>query len=201
MVEKTAGLLCVPGRGPDKQDCLLTRLQSTHPQALVVHRLDQATSGLVIFALNRQTQAALSLAFEQRRVDKRYLAWVGGRMGEPQASGEISLPLSADWPQRPRQRVDPIGGKAASTRWRVEGHAASGVGAGDRCLLTLWPLTGRTHQLRVHLSSVGHPIVGDTLYHGLPAERLMLHAAALDLAHPATGLALRVQSAAPFDLL
>ncbi len=198
IAEKPPGLLCVPGRGADKQDCLLTRLKRTHPNALVVHRLDQATSGLVIFALARPAQAALSSAFERREVDKLYLAWVAGLLGQPKAAGEIALPLSADWPRRPRQQVDHATGKPALTRWQVLLHAPSCAGVPDHSLLELRPLTGRTHQLRVHLAAIGHPIVGDLLYEGPTAPRLMLHAAELRFPHPATGQQVQALSPAPF---
>lgn len=199
VAEKPPGLLCVPGRGPDKQDCLLSRVQRSHPKALVVHRLDQATSGLVIFALNRPAQAALSSAFEQRAVGKRYLAWVGGLLAQPNEVGEIALPLSADWPQRPRQRVDLASGKPALTRWQVLQHASGSAAAPARSLLELRPTTGRTHQLRVHLAAIGHPIIGDLLYEGPTASRLMLHATQLRFPHPVTGQELRVLSPAPFS--
>lgn len=173
-IDKPAGLLSVPGRGEDKQDCAWHRLQAIHPEALVVHRLDQATSGLLLFARSPAAQRALSRMFETRQIGKRYLAEVWGEV--PQAEGEIDLPLAADWPNRPRQQVDPTHGRPSQTRWRRL-HTASG-----RSRLQLEPLTGRAHQLRVHCLAIGHPIVGDALYDpARPAARLMLHATQLQL--------------------
>ncbi|MFT3777625.1 MAG: RluA family pseudouridine synthase [Ottowia sp.] len=193
---KPAGLLAVPGRGEDKADCLSRRAQARWPDARVVHRLDQATSGLMLLARGAEMQRRLSAAFAERRVRKRYEALVHGRPDAP-ADGdgwaEIDLPLLIDWPNRPRSKVDLALGKPSRTRWRPlerdEGTTR----------LALEPVTGRSHQLRVHLHAIGHPIVGDALY-GTPdgAPRLMLHATALRLAHPATGEALALQSAAPF---
>ncbi|MBV8501721.1 MAG: RluA family pseudouridine synthase [Paucibacter sp.] len=179
VVDKPPGLLSVPGR--TEPDCAIARLQRQYPEALTVHRLDQATSGLLLFARGAAAQRALSLDFAQRRVNKRYIALVQGAV---QAEGwqEIDQPLMADWPNRPRQKVDHARGKPSLTRWRV--LAVEGV-----CTrLELEPVTGRSHQLRVHLLSLGHPIVGDTLYGGPDAERLMLHAALLHL--PDRGLRL-----------
>lgn len=173
-IDKPAGLLSVPGRGDDKQDCAWSRLRERHPEALVVHRLDQATSGLLLFARSPDAQRQLSRLFEQRLVGKRYVAEV---WGEPAASaGEIDLPLAADWPNRPRQRVDRAAGKPSLTRWWRLAHG------GGRSRLLLEPLTGRSHQLRVHCLALGHPIVGDALYDpDRPAPRLLLHAARLEL--------------------
>lgn len=180
VLDKPAGLLSVPGRGADKADCLAARVQAVWPEALVVHRLDQATSGLMLMARGLAAQRWLSAAFERRTVAKRYLAVVAGRMGP--AQGEIDAPLAADWPNRPRQQVDRAHGRPALTRWRVLAHDA----ATNRTRVELEPVTGRSHQLRVHLQSVGHPIVGDALYGppdvALGADRLLLHAAELRLA-------------------
>jgi tRNA pseudouridine32 synthase/23S rRNA pseudouridine746 synthase len=190
-VDKPAGLLAVPGRGEGKRDCMALRVQACVPEALVVHRLDQATSGLMLFGRGAAVQRALSIAFAERRVAKRYEAWVHG---QPSAdSGEIDLPLAADWPRRPRQKVDPLG-KASLTRWRVLART-------DRATrLALEPVTGRSHQLRVHLAAIGHPIVGDALYadEAEPAPRLLLHACELRLAHPREATMLSLASAAPF---
>ena len=179
VADKPAGLLCVPGRGPDKADCLAARVTAQWPDALVVHRLDMATSGLVVFGRGAAMQRALSIAFAERRVHKQYEAVVAGLVAGEQ--GEIDLPLAADWPQRPRQRVDPLAGKPSLTRWQVLARdAASGTSR-----LRLCPVTGRTHQLRVHLAAVGHPILGDALYAGpteaAAAPRLLLHACALQI--------------------
>lgn len=173
-IHKPAGLLSVPGRGPDKQDCAWHRVQARHPEALVVHRLDQATSGLLLFARHAPAQRALSHAFETRQVRKRYQALVWGTVANDQ--GLIDLPLAADWPNRPRQQVCLSRGRPSQTSWRCVGR-----GQGQSRLL-LEPLTGRSHQLRVHLLALGHPIVGDALYDpDRPAPRLMLHAEHLGL--------------------
>lgn len=193
VLAKPPGLLCVPGRGPDKQDCLSAHAQACWPGALVVHRLDQATSGLVLMARHIEAQRRLGDAFAQRRVDKRYQAVVRG-LPQPDANADdtdgwslIDLPLIADWPNRPLQKVDREHGKPSQTRWRSVRHdAARGV-----TLLDLEPLTGRSHQLRLHLASIGHPILGDALYADAAtqamAPRLLLHACALAFAHPMGG--------------
>ena len=195
VVEKPSGLLAVPGRGQDKQDCLAARVQARWPEALIVHRLDEATSGLMVFARNPQAQRSLGLAFERRQVVKRYVAVVLGRMGS--LEGEIDLPVGPDWPNRPRQRVDTERGRPALTRWRVLEFDDEG----GRTRVQLEPLTGRTHQLRVHLQSIGHTIIGDALYGcdaTMPAQRLLLHATNLVLAHPVTGEACGFASPARF---
>ncbi|HEY1093012.1 MAG TPA: pseudouridine synthase [Burkholderiaceae bacterium] len=185
---KPAGLLAVPGRGADKQDCAAQRVQALYPDALIVHRLDQATSGILLMARGAHWQRELSIAFAERRVHKRYVALLEGHLA---ASGwqEVALPLLADWPNRPRQKVDLEQGKPSLTRWQVLGHE----GAFTR--VELEPVTGRSHQLRVHMQSLGHPIAGDALYgHADSAPRLLLHAS--ELALPEMGLALK--SAPPF---
>ena len=196
VLDKPAGLLAVPGRGADKQDCLSARAQALWPDARVVHRLDMATSGLFLLARGLSMQRALSRAFAEREVDKRYEAVVDGTLGPPGAEGVIDLPLAADWPNRPRQKVDPAQGRPSTTRWKV----LSTDGATSR--LALEPVTGRSHQLRVHLLAIGHPILGDALYAPPEARarapRLLLHACALRLAHPAGGEPLSFESAAPF---
>jgi tRNA pseudouridine32 synthase/23S rRNA pseudouridine746 synthase len=202
VIDKPAGLLSVPGRGADKQDCAWARVRRQVPDALVVHRLDMATSGLLLLARGIEAQRRLSAAFAQRQVGKRYLAVVAGRPGAGHADNEgwqlIDLPLAADWPNRPRRIVDPVHGKPSQTRWRVLAFEA----ASDRTRLELEPLTGRSHQLRVHLQALGHPIVGDHFYAPPPvrdaAPRLLLHASELRLAHPFTGEPMHWRSAAPF---
>ncbi len=198
-LDKPSGMLCVPGRGPDKQDCLAARARAQWPDALVVHRLDMATSGLWLMGRGPAMQRALGMAFEGRRVVKRYVAVVSGRLRPPDTAdgwGVIDLPLAADWPNRPRQKVDTALGRPSLTRWRILGHE------GDDTRVELEPLTGRTHQLRVHLQALGYPILGDALY--APPEvlarapRLLLHASALRLDHPATGQPLTLDSPPPF---
>ncbi len=199
VTDKPAGLLSVPGRGPDKQDCLARRMQAVWPDARVVHRLDMATSGVWLMARGPDMQRAFSRAFEQQAVDKRYVAVVAGRVTPPASAdgwGEIALPLAADWPNRPLQKVDPERGRPSLTRWRI-------LQAGpDRTRLELAPRTGRSHQLRVHLQALGHPILGDALYAPpqvqAMAPRLLLHACVLRLIHPATGQPLEIRCEAPF---
>jgi len=193
---KASGLLSVPGLGEHGQDCLAARVQSVRADALIVHRLDMATSGLMLFGRGLEAQRALSRAFAARTVRKRYVAIVAGRL--PADAGEIDLPLSADWPNRPRQQVDTAHGKPSLTRWRVLAvDAAQGT-----TRLELEPVTGRAHQLRVHLRAIGHPILGDALYAPpevcARADRLLLHASSLGFAHPASGAALQFESAPPF---
>lgn len=195
---KPAGLLSVPGRGEDKQDCLSRRVQQHHPDALVVHRLDMATSGLMLMARGAEMQRALSRLFENREVHKRYVAVVDGLMHEnqpaPQNPGEwalIDLPIAVDWPRRPLRIIDREHGKPSQTRWRSVGSG----NAANSTRVELEPVTGRSHQLRVHLQALGHPILGDQLY--APAEvqarapRLLLHAAMLAFSHPENGRAMR----------
>jgi tRNA pseudouridine32 synthase/23S rRNA pseudouridine746 synthase len=178
---KPAGLLAVPGRGADKQDCLASRVQQVFPDALVVHRLDMATSGLMLFGRGTDMQRRLSQMFFRREVQKHYVAVVVGEL-EP-ASGEVDLPIVADWPKRPLRKIDPETGKASLTRFRLLAHDE----ATDTSRLELEPVTGRTHQLRVHMAAIGHPIVGDALYGsvaGAGGERLLLHASRLEFFHP-----------------
>lgn len=190
VADKPSGLLSVPGRAPENQDCVVTRLQAVYPDALTVHRLDMVTSGLLLHARGKAMQAALSQLFERRLVHKRYVALVEGHLEG--ASGEIELPLRCDWDNRPRQMVDFDLGKPAHTRWQRLGHE----GACSRVLLE--PVTGRSHQLRLHLASIGHPIVGDVMYGAQPAARVCLHAAELGFTHPVTGQVMACQSPAPF---
>ncbi|MFG6417150.1 pseudouridine synthase [Roseateles sp. DC23W] len=175
VVDKPAGLLSVPGR--TEPDCASARVQALYPDALVVHRLDQATSGLLMFARGPVAQRELSADFAERRVGKLYVAVVAGRL---EGEGLIDLPLAADWPHRPRQQVDHEKGKPSQTRWHVFGHA------GPHTRVALEPLTGRSHQLRVHMASLGHDIVGDSLYAApviaTASPRLLLHASELRVA-------------------
>jgi tRNA pseudouridine32 synthase / 23S rRNA pseudouridine746 synthase len=193
-VDKPAGLLAVPGRGADKQDCLWLRVRERWPDALVVHRLDMATSGLMLFARGAQMQRHLSRSFASRQVDKHYVAIVAGHM--PAAAGRIELPLMADWPRRPLQKVDAAQGRPSITDWQLIEFDAERQAS----RLALQPLTGRTHQLRVHLAAIGHPIFGDALYAppALQGGRLMLHAHALQFAHPLDGHMLQLRCEPPF---
>jgi tRNA pseudouridine32 synthase/23S rRNA pseudouridine746 synthase len=194
VVDKPTLLLSVPGRGPEKQDCLVSRLAAEHGEILAVHRLDWETSGLMVLARNKKTHRELSIQFQQRAVFKQYIAVVFGRIEGEQ--GEVNLPLIVDWPNRPRQKVDYEEGKPSVTHWNLLERGA------NRSRLLLTPITGRTHQLRVHLLSIGHPILGDSLYAEEPAlsmaERLCLHATVLKFHHPLTGVALEFESAPPF---
>ena len=201
LLYKPAGLLCVPGRGADKQDCLSRRAQRHYPDALVVHRLDQATSGLVLMARHAAAQRSLSHAFAARAIAKRYLAIVHGRPQEnadTEGWNTIDAPLMADWPRRPLQKVDFAQGKPSQTRWRTLQHDA----ASHSTRLELEPLTGRTHQLRLHLAHIGHPILGDALYAAqalaAASPRLLLHAWKLGFTHPATGEWMEYSAPPPF---
>jgi tRNA pseudouridine32 synthase/23S rRNA pseudouridine746 synthase len=196
-VDKRAGMLSVPGRGAEKADCAAKRVQAAFSDALIVHRLDMGTSGILVFGRGAGAQRALSIAFAERRVDKRYLAVVAG---SPEADeGSIDLPLICDWPNRPRQMVSHERGKPSLTRWRV---LARLTGESPTTRLELEPLTGRSHQLRVHLQAIGNPILGDELY--APAEvhamapRLLLHAERLTLPHPSSGEPLVLHAPCPF---
>jgi tRNA pseudouridine32 synthase / 23S rRNA pseudouridine746 synthase len=196
VVDKPAGLLSVPGRGPDKADCAAARVQRQFPDALVVHRLDMGTSGLLVFARGPEAQRQLNRSFEARLADKRYEALVWGLVEADE--GQIDLPLICDWPNRPRQMVSPEWGKPSTTRWRVLARDTTL----NQTRLALQPVTGRSHQLRVHLQALGHPILGDDLYAHpaarAAAPRLMLHACRLSLPHPVTGATLVVASDVPF---
>ena len=200
VLDKPPGLLCVPGRGADKADCLSARVQGVYGDALVVHRLDMATSGLWLMARGPDAQRRLSDAFARREVDKRYVAVVAGRL-RPSTQEDwslIDLPIAADWPNRPLRIIDREGGKPSTTRWRVLGYDA----ATHSTRVELEPLTGRSHQLRVHLKALGHPILGDALYAPTDiqakAARLLLHATRLQFAHPLSGATLQFTSPAPF---
>lgn len=192
VLDKPEGLLSVPGRGAAGQDNLSAWVQANFADARVVHRLDQATSGLMLFARGAVMQRALSMAFEARQVHKQYVAVVEGCVEGD--AGSIDAPLSADWPNRPRQVVDAAAGKPALTHWHVLLRHA------DSTRLLLEPVTGRSHQLRVHLQSLGHPIRGDTLYAAPPlrSTRLLLHASQLRLQHPLSGEPCSFDSPPPF---
>jgi tRNA pseudouridine32 synthase/23S rRNA pseudouridine746 synthase len=192
VIDKPAGLPAVPGRPEHLLDSASARVQALYADALVVHRLDMPTSGLLLFARGVQVQRALGRAFEERRVLKRYVAVVHGELRDD--AGSIDLPIVSDWERRPKQRVDVERGRPSLTHWRVLARAPGTT------RLELTPVTGRGHQLRVHLAALGHPIVGDALY-GPPAEaaaRMLLHAAELALAHPFTAEAAHFTSPVPF---
>ena len=201
---KPSGLLAVPGRGPDKQDCLSARVQARWPDALIVHRLDFDTSGIMLLARGAAAQRALNHAFASREVRKRYVAVVDGVLEAAPATedgwGLIDLPLNLDWPNRPLHIVDHQAGKPSLTRWRP--HPPCEVGGAPATRVDLEPVTGRSHQLRVHLQALGHPILGDSLYAPpqvqARAPRLLLHASELRFAHPADGSVLHFSSTAPF---
>jgi len=181
VINKPSGLLSVPGR--DNPDSVQTRLSDLHPDSLLVHRLDMATSGIMVFARNKAAQRHLGLQFERRHTTKTYVARVAGRVDGK--SGRINLPLIADWPNRPRQMVSWEHGKPSVTDWEV-------LGQDDTVTrLVLHPITGRSHQLRVHCWAMGHPILGDRIYAIDPiftaAPRLQLHAWKLGLRHPKDG--------------
>jgi tRNA pseudouridine32 synthase/23S rRNA pseudouridine746 synthase len=196
VLNKPSGLLSVPGRGADKADNLASRVQAQFADALIVHRLDMATSGLLIMARGALMQSALSRMFMQRQVRKRYVAVVAGLVTP--GAGEIDLPLIADWPNRPLQKVDHEHGKPSLTRYRVLQHK----NVQNTTSLELEPITGRSHQLRVHLRELGHPILGDLLYAPpdvqARASRLLLHASELALTHPQTRVAMHWHCAADF---
>lgn len=196
VLDKPAGLLSVPGRGEDKQDCLATRVQAEYPEALIVHRLDMATSGLMLMARNEAMQRQLSMMFEQRQIHKRYIAIVSGKL--EQESGEIDLPLITDWPNRPKQKVDYEIGKPAQTLYNVLEYNHEQ----NSSRVALSPQTGRSHQLRVHMQAIGHVILGDRLYASEEIQekspRLLLHAGSLDFIHPVTQNALSITSDVPF---
>ena len=193
VVNKPAGLLTVPGKLEGRQDCLITRLQAARWDALTVHRLDCDTSGVIIFARTKQAQGFLGQEFEQRRAQKTYVARLKGRL-EPD-SGTVDLPLGSDWEYRPRQKVDHQKGRPAVTDWQV----ISRTDTETRVRLT--PHTGRSHQLRVHMLALGHPILGDQIYAPetlIDHNRLMLHAETLSLHHPATKERVSFTAPAPF---
>lgn len=193
LVDKPAGLLSVPGKGEHLADCLIARVQAVYPEALLVHRLDRDTSGVMIFAMTPHAQRHLGLQFEKRQIKKTYVARVWGRL-EPK-TGTVDLPLIVDWPNRPLQMVDHENGKPAQTDWRVlryEDYATR---------VRLMPHTGRSHQLRVHMRELGHPILGNSFYAtGAAREfpRLMLHSESLRLRHPDGGMGMTFKAKVPF---
>lgn len=194
VVDKPAGLLSVPGKGPHLADCMIARLARIYPEVLLVHRLDLDTSGVMVFALTRHAQRTLSGQFEARQTRKVYRARLWGHLDPPE--GRVDLPLCVDWPNRPRQHVDPVNGRPAQTDWHVQRHDPDGT-----TRVRLMPVTGRSHQLRVHMLALGHPILGDPLYAEGAARafpRLMLHAESLRLRHPESGKGMTFTAPAPF---
>lgn len=194
ILDKPEGILTVPGKRPGLEDCLLRRAQRDYPRASLVHRLDKDTSGVMVFALHHKAQRNLGRQFEKRRTRKTYEALVWGTFDAD--SGTIDAPIATDWPNRPMQRVDHEEGRPAITHWEVVAHE------GETTRLRLTPETGRSHQLRVHMLHLGHPVLGDNLY--APPEalaatpRLMLHASALTFRHPDGGAEVSFSSPCPF---
>ena len=193
LVNKPSGLLSVPGKGPLLTDCLLARVQAVYPQALLVHRLDRDTSGVMIFALTPHAQRHLGLQFEKRQTKKTYLARVWGEMTEK--TGTVDLPIVVDWENRPKQKICHETGRQAITEWKV---LRSGKG---ETRVRLMPKTGRSHQLRLHMLSLDRPILGDLFYAEGPARdypRLMLHSETFQFRHPDGGQGTRITAKAPF---
>jgi tRNA pseudouridine32 synthase/23S rRNA pseudouridine746 synthase len=195
IVNKAANLLTVPGRGIDKQDCLINRLIKPFPDARIVHRLDMATSGIVVTALSHTAQAAMGDLFAQRQIQKIYIALVAGKLKK---TGTVDLPLLCDWDNRPKQKVDLDHGKQAKTHFTVLDYQIKE----DSSRVELRPITGRSHQLRVHMLALGHPIIGDYFYAPEEiknkSERLLLHAHQLRFNHPITHEPIHISSAVPF---
>lgn len=192
-VNKPTGLLSVPGKGDHLSDCMLSRVMMAFPNALLVHRLDRDTSGVMVFALTPYAQRSMSMQFEARSTKKTYVACVAGAVDE--SEGEIDLPLIVDWPNRPKQMVCHETGKPAVTEFKrmsvTEGQSR----------LRLFPKTGRSHQLRVHCLAIGHPILGDPLYSPETVAdfpRLLLHSEELRINHPENGKGLRFRAKCPF---
>ncbi|MCZ4365127.1 pseudouridine synthase [Sulfitobacter dubius] len=193
LVDKPSGLLSVPGKGEHLADCLIARVQAVFPEALLVHRLDRDTSGVMIFAMTPHAQRHLGLQFEKRMTRKTYVARVWGVPEEK--SGTVDLPLIVDWPNRPLQKVCHETGKPAQTDWKKI------KSDGETARMRLFPKTGRSHQLRVHMLALGHPILGDPFYATGPARdfpRLMLHSEELRFNHPQGGASTKVRAKAPF---
>jgi len=194
VLNKSSGLLTVPGRLAEHQDCLQTRVARVLPSATIVHRLDMATSGILLMALNKPAHVSISRQFEKRQTKKSYLARVYGHLEK--SEGSIELPLICDWPNRPKQKVDHENGKKALTHYKVISQDKFST------LVELTPITGRSHQLRVHMLAIGHPIIGDRLYAHekalIMSSRLLLHAQMLTITHPVTGQLLSFTSNCPF---
>jgi len=196
IVNKPSGLLSVPGRGIEKSDCLLSRVKIEYPNADIVHRLDMPTSGIIIFSLQTDIQKSLSKLFEQRKINKQYIAKVHGEL--ECSSGIINLPLIADWPNRPKQKVDFMSGKPSKTDYQL-----ISTDSNTNSIVKLLPITGRSHQLRVHMAALGNPILGDTLYgndeSSEASSRLLLHAENISFIHPATDVEISINCPADFQ--
>ncbi|MEL0658840.1 RluA family pseudouridine synthase [Psychromonas arctica] len=195
VLNKPSGLLSVPGRDTWHKDSLALRILRVWPNACVVHRLDMATSGIIVLALRKSAQSHMGRQFQQKIIDKTYFARVEGII--EQDAGLIDLPLRCDWENRPRQMVDFEQGKSSQTEWQVVKRES------NTTLVKLTPLTGRTHQLRVHMQQLGHPIVGDEFYatefgKQISPQRLALHAASITLTHPTTELRVSFECPPPF---
>ena len=194
MFDKPSGLLSVPGIGPEKADCLASRATAAYPGARIVHRLDRDTSGIIVLAKDDEAQRQLSVQFQERQVQKVYEAVVWGVVEADE--GEVDLPIRKDLDDPPRQMVDFEHGRASQTPWRV---IKRGV---DRTRVEMRPRTGRSHQLRIHMRELGHPILGDDLYANAEgramADRLLLHARELEISHPTTAEPMRFEAAMPF---
>ncbi|MDO6728167.1 RluA family pseudouridine synthase [Cognatishimia sp. 1_MG-2023] len=193
VLNKPSGLLSVPGRGDHMADCLLSRVQAAFPDALLVHRLDRDTSGIIVFAMTPHAQRNLSMQFEKRTTKKTYVARVNGTVAEK--TGTVDFPLIVDWPNRPLQKVCHETGKAAVTDWRVLRYDDG------ETRVRLTPKTGRSHQLRVHMLALGHVMLGDPLYatgEALNHPRLMLHSEELRIKHPESGKGISFRAKAPF---
>lgn len=192
VLDKPSGLLSVPGRLEEHKDSLMLRAQRVFPTATIIHRLDMDTSGILLMPLNRPAMSHLARQFQERKPNKVYTAWVKGVMRSD--GGVIDQPLICDWPNRPRQKICPEDGKPSQTLWRVKERRA------DKTLVELFPITGRSHQLRVHLLHLGHAILGDEIYAceigQQAAPRLQLHATRLEVEHPVTGQWIRFDSPA-----
>jgi tRNA pseudouridine32 synthase/23S rRNA pseudouridine746 synthase len=200
VVNKSSGLLTVSGRLPEHQDCLESRVHKVLPTATIVHRLDMATSGIMVMALNKPAHVAISRQFEKRLTQKSYIARVFGKIEK--AQGSVRQPLMGDWPNRPKQKIDHQQGKAALTHYKVLSYRKD-IDGQTSTLVELTPITGRSHQLRVHMLWLGHPILGDRLYAHEQAlamsSRLQLHAQMLQISHPVTAQTLTFSKACPFD--
>ncbi len=194
VLDKPSGLLSVPGRVAENKDSLSSRVQLEYPEATIVHRLDMDTSGIMAMALNKEAHRAISRQFEFKETDKTYIAVVWGQLETD--AGEVDLPMRCDWPNRPLQIVDFEQGKKALTKWKVLDREE------DRSRVELTPITGRSHQLRVHMQSLGYPIMGDPFYAKgdalIKSERLLLHAAELSFTHHLSGEKINIRSKVPF---